>query len=159
MSSVTVKNVKVDELSKFGFKADGKYVNYSKQITDADKLKVVPGAEFQAELYVADSGKEYLNKILSQAVLPAQTLAATVVLNQPKAPVDTERARKFTPKFTKKDDDTMSKADWAAKDVRISRQGIIQAAVQALAPVVDLKNLHTESEKLATFMLEFVNRK
>lgn len=109
MATTQIMKVKVEELSKYGFKANGEYVNYSKQFPEAQKVSIVPGAEFEGEVYVADSGKQYLNKVLSQS--PAQPITKAVA-----APVDTERAKKFTPKFTKKDDTSMSKAEWQAKD-------------------------------------------
>ena len=159
MANTVTKKIKVEELSKFGFKANGNYVNYSKLFKD--QVKVVPGAEFEAELYVADSGKEYLNKIIS-TVLPAKVLAKEVLETaaEPKAlpVVDAERAKKFTPKFQKKDDDAMTRADWDNKDRRISRQGAVQAAVHALAAVVSLEALPKEAFKLADQMLEYVNK-
>ncbi len=107
MASTTVVKVKVQELSKYGFKANDRYVGYSKLFKD--QARVVPGAEFDAEFYVADSGKEYLNKILSE--VPSTPSVAVA---------DTERAKKFTPKFNKPavaaDSEKMSKADWSAKD-------------------------------------------
>lgn len=152
MAQNTVVKVKVEELTKYGFKANGHYVNYSKNLSEADKAKVVPGAELEAEYYVADSGKEYLNKVL------AQNLGVVVSVADTAPKVDTERAKKFTPKFEKKAalDNTMSKEEWAAKDQRISRQGVIQAAVIALAPVVSLEQLSVEAIKLAETMLTFV---
>lgn len=155
MASTVKEKIVVSELSKFGFKVGQEYVNYSKKLPEADKTKVVPGAEFEAELFVADSGKRYLNKILA-------SVAAAGVATPAVAPVvDAERAKRFTPKFQKKDstDSSMSKEEWAAKDQRISRQGVIQAAVIALAPVVSLEKLEGEAVKLATAMLSFVNGK
>lgn len=167
MSNVTVVKVKVDELSKYGYKANGKFVNYSKQLSDSDKARVVPGAEFEAEYFVADSGKEYLNKIVSPIQTRAEqdrVIAAIDVNKLPNLPngvvkPDTERAKRFTPKFTKKEtpDNTMSKQEWAEKDQRISRQGAVQASAIALAPVVSLEQLPEEMVKLATAMLAFVN--
>ena len=159
MAQTVVVKVTIEELSKYGFKANGKYVGLSKQLSDADKARLVPGASFEAEYYVADSGKEYLNKIIGNAVaFPAKAV------EQPKAAttsvVDTARAKKFTPSFTKKADAIsagLSKDEWAAKDQRISRQGVIQAAVIALAPVVSLESLPEEAIKLAEIMLIFVN--
>lgn len=150
MSNNTVVKVKVQELTKYGFKNNGKFVNYSKNLFEGDKARVVPGAEFEAEFYVADSGKEYLNKILSTPPIKAIT--------DVNPPVDTERTKRFTPKYTKKDavDNSMSKEEWAQKDQRISRQGAVQAAVIALAPVVSLEQLPSEAIKLAKSMLEFV---
>lgn len=150
MAQNTVVKVKVESLTKFGYKANDRFVNYSKNLSETDKAKVVPGAEFEAEYYVADSGKEYLNRIVAMA--PTQP-SVTPIQSNP----DTERTKRFTPKFTKKADDTMSKEEWAAKDQRISRQGAVQAAVIALAPVVSLEQLPSEAIKLAKAMLEFVS--
>jgi hypothetical protein len=147
MAQTTVVTVTVQELSKYGFKANDRYVGLSKQLSETDKAMIVPGATFEAEFYVADSGKEYLNKIIAQRK-GSEAL-------EPK--VDTARAKKFTPKFEKKETATMSKDEWAAKDQRISRQGVIQAAVIALAPVVSLENLPEAAKTLAEEMLRFVN--
>lgn len=157
MAQTMVVKVTIEELSKYGFKANGKYVGLSKQLSDADKARLVPGASFEAEYYVADSGKEYLNKIIStnvgkETADPGPKIVAKLV--------DTARAKKFTPSFTKKADATsagLSKEEWAAKDQRISRQGVIQAAVIALAPVVSLEALPQAAFDLATEMLKFVN--
>jgi hypothetical protein len=157
MSQTTVVKVKVEEMSKYGFKSNGRYVNYSKQLSDADKAKVVPGAEFDAEYFVADSGREYLNKILSD--LKKNPVGKVEVETK----VNTARAKKFTPSFKKKDDAPTSagltKDEWAAKDRRISRQGCIQAAVQALGPSYgDESALFVASVKLADKMLEYANQ-
>jgi len=143
MATTVKEKITVAELSKFGFKVGNEYVNYSKQFSEADKAKVVPGAVLEAELYVADSGKKYLNKVLS---------AVAVEVVTPKA-VDTERAKKFTPTFNKDKapDNTMSKDEWRLKDERISRQGIIQVAVQVMSDF-------DEAVKLADRMLDYVNK-
>jgi len=155
MATNQVVKVKVEELTKYGFKANGRYVNYSKQFNESDKANIVPGVEFEAEYYIANSGKEYLNKILSfNTSQKTKTVTAPVVEAKP----DTARAKHFTPKFNKEKapDNSMSKEEWAAKDQRISRQGVIQAAVIALAPVVSLEVLPIEAVSLAIEMLKFV---
>ena len=143
MAQTKQVDVVVEELSKYGFKAGGEYIGLSKHLPESDKTKLVPGATFRAEYYVSDGGKQYLNKILGQTVdAPKQ------------GPVDTERARKFTPKYEKKDaaptSAGLSKDEWAAKDRRISRQGCIQVAVQVLSDF-------EAATELAEKMLEFVN--
>jgi len=86
--------------------------------------------------------------------------ADVALLDEPTPAVDAERAKVFTPKFHKQAEDSkMRKEEWASKDLRISRQGVIQAAVIALAPVVSLEALPEEAVKLATAMLGFVNSK
>ena len=162
MATTQIDKIQVSELSKFGFKVGNEFVNYSKQLPEADKTRVVPGAEFDAEMYVADSGKRYLNKIIqSTAVSTSEVMAHQAPALNKNPAVDIERAKKFVPKFQKKEtaDNSMSKDEWAAKDQRISRQGVIQAAVIALAPVVSLDLLPIEAIKLANTMLTFVNNK
>jgi hypothetical protein len=145
MAQTTVVTVTVEELSKYGFKANGRYVGLSKQLSETDKAMIVPGATFEAEFYIADSGKEYLNKVLKAS---------------PKAVAKKYTPKAFTPKFKKEEKgEAMTRADWDAKDQRISRQGAVQAAVIALAPVVSLENLPEEAIKLATQMLVFVRGK
>lgn len=149
MATTQIVKVKIEALTKYGFKANDRYVGLSKNLSEADKTKLVPGAEFEAEYYIADSGKEYLNKVLSQK---PTTAIAPVVATAP-TDVDTERAKKFTPKFTKKVEAapaTMSKGEWAAKDRRISRQGCIQVAVQVVADF-------DQAKALADKMLDYVN--
>lgn len=142
MASTTVVKVTVEELTKYGFKANGRYVNYSKQLSETDKTKVVPGASFEAEYYVADSGKEYLNKIVNTRA--SQTPPVAVVAEALAKAVDTERAKKFTPKFTKKEEavsNSMSKADWAAKDRNMMIGGRSHDAAVIVAAMVNVSSL------------------
>lgn len=157
MANSTAVKMTIEALTKYGFKANGAYVNWGKLCPEADKGKVVPGGAYEFEVFTAESGKQYVNKLLSKAAPILSDVA-------PAKAVDTERAKKYTPEiykksFVKKADDSMSKDEWAAKDVRISRQGCIQAAVQAVAPLVKVELVFAEAEKLANQMLEFVNRK
>ncbi len=152
MATSVKEKVNVEQLSKYGFKAGGEYYNWSKNITEEHKGKVVPGAAFDMDIYVADSGKKYVNAV--NGMLEAGSVPKTEAkFNAPKTAGPAYTGRKAST------DDSMSKAEWAAKDVRISRQGCIQAAVQALAPVVAPDKLLVEAEALAEAMLEFVNKK
>ncbi len=150
MSSTVKEKVSVEQLSKFGFKANNEYYNWSKKISEEDKGKVIPGASFDMDIYVADSGKKYVNSVIGM-LEAGQAPKPEAKFNSPKA----------TPKYEGRGavaDNSMSKADWAAKDVRISRQGCIQAAVNALGPVLAPDVLLDEAVKLADKMLEYVNR-
>lgn len=154
MASTTVAKLVVTKLTKYGFQvADGSYVNYSKKFPEAEKTQIVPGFSFDGELYIADSGTQYLNKVLGGSA----TASAPAVA--PKA-VDSDRAKRFTPKgyIGGKKSNDMSKEEWAEKDVRISRQGCIQAAVHALAPVLG-ENVFEAAAALADKMLAYVNQK
>src|ERR1700674_4296782 len=97
MAQTTVVDVTVQELTRYGFKANDRFVNYSKNLSETDKAMIVPGVTLKVEFYVADSGKEYLNKVLG-----ASTLLTTPAVSDVNPPVDTERAKKFTPKYSKK---------------------------------------------------------
>jgi len=139
MAQTKTATVVVEELSKYGFKANGEYINYSKKFSESDKAKVVPGATFEAELFVSDGGKAYLNKILAGVIPVTQS-----------APVKTEKTVTVKHEFKpKKTDDSMSKEEWNQKDKRISRQGIIQVAVQVAGTFED-------AVELANKMLKFV---
>lgn len=146
MASVLKDKVTVSELSKFGFKVGNEFINYSKQLPEADKTNVVPGATFEGDFYVADSGKRYLNKILSSvpsakgaAVSSQTTLAAPAF-------VDTEQAKKYAPKpfvakFAKKDgaeSTTMSKSEWQAKDRSQLIGGLSHDAAAITAALVNV---------------------
>ncbi len=153
MGNNTVTKVSVEALSKFGYKDAEGYVSYSKNCTDHDKALVVPGAQFEAEIYTAPSGARYLNKIVARSAhVDAPKAKAAVTDVTP--PVDTERAKKFTPRFEKKTEAIsagLSKDEWAAKDRRISRQGCIQVAVQVMSDF-------DQAKELAEKMLQFVNQ-
>ena len=151
MPSTQVVEVAVAELTKFGYKDAAGYVSYSKKLSDSDKLKVVPGAKFEAEYYVADSGTRYLNKVF-------KTLQKADTIKIEKSVV----AKTVAPKVETKAavDTSMTKQDWADKDVRISRQGCIQAAVKAVGHFcADRKDLFEQATLLANQMLEFVKEK
>lgn len=151
MAQTINKVIEVQELTRYGVKVNNEYVNWSKNINPAQKAQVVPGASYEAEIYVADSGKEYINKINSKP-------GSEAITGSKPAKADTPKYKPSAPAGPPKNDG-MSKDEWAAKDLRISRQGVIQAAVQAVAPLVSLELLHTEAVKLANQMLEFVNYK
>lgn len=165
MANTVIVKVKVQELSKYGFKANDRYVGLSKNLSEADKTRLVPGAEFEAEYYVADSGKEYLNKILASVSSAPQSPGDSA--NAPKTAypkVDTERAKKFTPKYEKKaavsDSEKMSKADWSAKDrsqliggLSHDAAAITAALVTVIGDIYEPKNALTAYKELLVGML------
>lgn len=153
MATTEQKVLGVASLTKYGFQiAGGEYVNWSKNVKEKEKGSVVPGGNYNFELYIADSGKKYVNKVLD--VLSKPMFPKTSVSPSPRATQVAEE-KKAIPKAS----EGMSKDEWAAKDQRISRQGVIQAAVQAIAPLVSLEQVFTEAEGLANRMLDFVNKK
>jgi len=154
MANVTKEKIAVKQLSKYGFQNEqGVYVNWGKALQE-DKSrageigKVVPGLTFEMDIYTAASGKQYVNRVGEQIGAPAKKPVSVTPSATPKATT-----------FVASKSSEMSKDEWAAKDLRISRQGVIQAAVQAVAPLVALEHVFEEADKLATQMLEFVHRK
>lgn len=107
MASTVKEMVKVDALSKFGFKSGAEYLNWSKNIKDSEKGKVVPGGTFEMELYVADSGKKYVNSVATSAT-------ASAAAPKPAVKVEVKAAPTAAPKATSSE--SMSKAEWSAKD-------------------------------------------
>ena len=148
MANTVVETITVAALTKYGFKGtDGKFVSWSKFVSDAVKAEVVPGLSFEGELYVSPTGTRYLNKIVKK--LEAKNLGAPAAVPKPSV-------KKTVPVV---EDKPMSRADWDSKDKRISRHGVIQAAVQAVAPHVALEEVFKAAEALANQMLDYVNDK
>jgi ribonucleotide reductase alpha subunit len=123
-------------------------------LSEADKGRIVPGFSFQAETYTADSGKQYVNKILTG--VKETVIQKSVVTNTPAVAVK----KAFVPKAKVEEiSKGLSKEEWKSKDERISRQGLIQASLIALAPVVSIEILFQEAKKLADQGLQYVNEK
>lgn len=145
------ETIVVEALGKWGPKVNGTYYSFSPKCKEADKGKLVPGGTFDVEVFTAESGKKYINAVGEMA---QKQLTGSDIVKLVQKPVFTSEKKVYTKKS-----DEMSKEEWAAKDVRISRQGLIQACIQAVAPLVALENVFTEAEKLANQALEYVNRK
>jgi len=145
MASTIKEVVTVASLGKWGPKVGEVFYSWSKKIKEADKGKVVPGGTYNMELYIADSGKRYINSVETNSnVLPVEMpkIVAPIFANTPVA-------KSFVPKAAKKSEE-MTRADWDSKDRRISRQGVIQVAVQVTSHF-------EEAVILAEKMLGFVN--
>lgn len=139
--SMTIKEtVTINSLGKWGPRVGDEYYSWSKNIKETDKGRVVPGGTYEMELYVADSGKKYINTVLNNDSV-AKLLKPTV---------DTVKVTPQVTKSIKTVSSEMSKDEWAAKDRRISRQGCIQVAVQ-------VESDFDKAVQLAEKMLAFVN--
>jgi hypothetical protein len=137
MATTQVVKVLVETLTPYGFKSNGKYVNYSKQLSAEDKAKVVPGAAFDAEYYISDGGKEYLNKVLSAPVQATESKA---------------EKKTFKPKFEKKADaDKMSKSEWQAKDRSQLIGGLSHDAATVVAAMLAVAHYPTTVEVLTEY--------
>lgn len=162
MSSIAKETLTVTELGKWGPKVGNEYLSWSKNIKDSDKGKVVKGGTYLLDLYIADSGKRYINSVstvpdepafmtptnIGGMALDTAKLMARIVTDN-KSSGEQKPRNSFKAQGDQKSE-AMSKDEWAAKDRRISRQGVIQVAVQVTSSFDD-------AVVLANKMLEFVN--
>lgn len=133
----------VQAISKYGVLHEDKWFNM--------------GPGLKPEMFVKGVSYEVETEQGSRGVL---LLKATPLAGEAPKPVAAQAAFKKSFTSRAKPSDGLSKEEWASKDLRISRQGVIQAAVQAMAPLVaNRAELFPEAEKLAVLMLEFVNKK
>lgn len=143
----TIREVlKITGLGKWGPKVGDEYLSWSKNIKDADKGKVVPGGEYECELYIADSGKRYINSVKGVS-LPSIATGNSKMPSLPKPEVKAEV--KPGVHAAAKLSDAMTRTDWELKDKRIGRAGVIQVAVQVSANFDD-------AVELANKMLKFI---
>lgn len=136
MAKTSVEQIKVKGLSKYGFQLEsGEYIGWSKSLNDAEKGRVVPGMELSVEMYRADSGKGYVNKVLASAT------AFAPVASVPSAPKTIE-VKKATPVVKTSISESMTKADWANKDRSMMVGGLSHdAAVLAAAAVTSNQSI------------------
>jgi hypothetical protein len=101
-------------------KSGGEWFNISPRAT-VNGEKLTPdyfekGQSYNVSLYVSEAGKKYINGIAGE-----ESPKQAIVKGVDAAPKATAPA---------KDDDYMSKEDWTAKDKRISKQGLLQNALE-----------------------------
>lgn len=162
MSQTIKEIIKVDSLGKWGPKVGNEFLSWSKNLKDADKGRVVPGGTYEMELYVAESGKRYINSVstvstgsVDMSLLKGNSVLAKAQIFKPEgvpnsiSPITKVQAPKVFVTLPKKSEE-MTRSDWDNKDRRISRQGVIQVAVQVTSNFDD-------AVVLANRMLEFVN--
>lgn len=132
MASTQTETIKVKQLSKFGFQLEsGEYVNVSKTLKDSEKGKIIPGGQYDVEMYRSDAGKGYINKLLSSALVAPAGVAPVFNKTPVAKPVETK------PLAAKPNvSEVMSKAEWNAKDRSMMLGGLAHdAAVLAAASV------------------------
>ena len=141
MSNTTVMKLKVKSLGKFGFFTEDstRGYNYSKNFSEADKAKVVPGVEFEGEVYTAESGAQYLNKIVNTVSLSVE---------QPKSKAVEKKETRPEAKS-----DTMTKAEWSAKDRSQLIGGLSHDAATLTAAAMSLQPYNNTEEVLKEYKL------
>jgi len=127
------------------------------------KEDFTPGASYKVTFNEGPKGGKYINAMEQVDNVPVSK-STSIVKGFPGEDVSS-KARKIViepqSKRPTNGDDKMTKADWAAKDRRISRSGVVQAAVQAVAASGlsrSLDDLRNDSIVLAGHMLDWVNK-
>lgn len=150
MAATEKVTLTISELGKWGPKVGNEYLSWSKNIKDSDKGKVVKGGTYLLDLYIADSGKRYINSVSAVEKMTEANTEDKSLLPETIARRALFGTSGVKPKATTSGSETMSKDEWASKDRRISRQGCIQVAVQ-------VESDFEKAISLANKMLEFVN--
>ena len=137
MSQTVRDKITVAELSKYGVKVGNEYVNFSKNLKEADKGLIVPGAALDVELFVSDSGKRYINTVFSSSFSAPKTAKAET----PKVPPKTE---------TKATSATMTKEEWKEKDRSQLIGGLSHDAAMLVAAMITVfGNITSTTEAIA----------
>ena len=123
-----------------------KGIYFDRSVLEADRGKFVPGAEVPVILRVADSGTKYVMAVLN----PAKHVAHET----PALPVATSTVGA---KIVTKASETMSKADWNAKDRSMMLGGISHDAAQlAAASVTANVSIHDVVQAYCVAMTQLI---
>lgn len=135
------ETIQVKALSKYGVQdKDGNYLNWSKKINEAEKGKVVPGGVYTVDMFRAESGKGYINSVIQSELVQTPKFVAPGFKDTPLAKSSIVKTNVS---------ETMSKADWNAKDRSMMIGGISHDAAQlvhasfvANVPLEDVLNAY-----------------
>ena len=152
MATQTVtKLIKVTGVSPYSVYSGTQRYSFNKGV---DSTMFVKGNTYSVNVKVGVKGGEYIDSVSNNLG----------VLAGDATPAPASNGSALNPEFNKSSfkkstDSGLSKEEWAAKDIRISRSGVIQAAVQACAShSKDVADLQAKSITLAEAMLAWVNK-
>ncbi len=149
--NVTTELIKVTGVSPYSVYSGQQRYSFNKNVNSTMFTK---GNTYSINMKVGPKGAKYIDSVSNDLGVLAGD--ATPVATSATGTLDANINVRSS--FQKKDDG-MSKAEWAAKDKRISRSGVIQAAVVAVAPhSQSVEDLQAKAFILANAMLEYVNR-
>lgn len=168
MATTQMETVKVKALSKFGFQIEsGEYINFSKQLAETEKGKIVPGGEYEVEMYRSDGGKGYVNKVVKTNMAGSNNQVGTVkplkqageagITATPLVvpEVVTFRTKVITPISTvlgkPLKTEIMSKAEWTAKDRSQLIGGLSHDAAAVVASMVQVASSMDVVEALIVY--------
>ncbi len=121
-----VLNVKA--LTKYGFQTDkGVYINWAPKLNESEKGKVVAGLSYEFDLFVADSGKKYVNGV--------KLLDSTM----------------SKPAVKKTEDTVMTKQEWKDKDRSQLIGGLSHDAAALVSSFINVKGIQEVDEAVEMF--------
>lgn len=144
MSQTIKEQVTVEKLGPYGPKVGDVYYGWSKNLKEKEKGTVISGGTYDLEVFVADSGKKYINKVLGQlaGVTQLPVLVAPVFTNTPVA-----KEAKATHVAKPSTSEAMTKAEWSAKDRSQLIGGLSHDAAAIVAAMVAVRSDLADNEK------------
>lgn len=169
----TVELIKVTGISPYSVFSGTNRYSFNKGV---DSAMFVKGHTYSVSINIGKNGGKYINRVdsdlgelnLNGAPEGVATPLDAAVNQMPATPVavNTQAAKPayvkkaWAPRKAAATDSGLSKEEWADKDQRIKRSGLIQAAVGAVAThVTSLDQLGPEAIKLAEVMQVWVDNK
>lgn len=143
------ETIKITAIGPYGVNVNGTWYKMGKGITTNLFTR---GSTYSVDIFVGNKGGKFINKILSTRPVEVTTKVEEPLLNPElnSTPIikDTRPVNEYGKPVS----------DYAlAKDQRIARSGVIQAAVQAMSPhISNREQLEKESILLAEAMLKWV---
>lgn len=148
MSNTTMEVLTVEAVNQYGFKSGGK--NYSISALLAKKgitpQSFTPGTQIQAEIWTGPQGGKKVNSFqlyggVTAPAMPQMPPMPPQYANAPALPVTsvaTTPAPGGVPPVSKlppavKDEDKMSKSDWADRNREIALQAIVKSSIESPA--------------------------
>ena len=139
------ETVVIESLGKWGPKINGEYYSFSKKIQESDKGKLVPGGTFDLDIWTAESGKKYINSVVG--TVSTGTPKVVVAMRKEIDALSKANAESFKKSVTPKaaSSETMTKAEWSAKDrsqliggLSHDAATLVAASVTANVPLEDV---------------------
>ncbi len=145
---IVTEKLKIKNLHKYGFFTDkDESVNWGPRFTD--KVNLVPGVEAEFVLFVANSGKKYVNELKGLSKAEFKASPKEEIKPEAKSEAKTEVKGEFK-KPKAQADTSMTKSEWQAKDRSQLIGGLSHDAAAIAAAWVNVQGSSNE-EALANY--------